>query len=498
MNLTERNRIWIYGYGLRGRKIAERLAQEGMQVYGYMDRKPEQYKEARKKERIVSPEEAKADENTVVICALSNVFAHEEVAAKLAVSGFQYILYKSFCRGEAAKKCNALYDDLTEICAEIAVEGREIPNYAEINTSQNRIENNNGDMVHTRIPVELLFGLTRELLESSFEDKREDLLNEIPDQSLLYYTLPKGMMHFFMNELDCEAWERCGKLWFACRNAQSFSSSMAGIFDEENQKKNIESRYDIFQRMEDLFNENPSFFDENPISVVWNEKGRFNIQDGNNRAAFLLAKGMYLIPAKMPGADYCAWMDAGEALHNVRQAYLETGHVLRSPVLHPLLQDIPCTLKYYSHKKVVLLTDWLWKKQINPVGMTVCEYCCENDLCGSHFARMGASLTVIDAEEQLRLHKALDHLYHIKHCRYKEQFEKAERFQIVLSNRKDALEKMAEKGIQANWYALEFVDWADEEIETMVVKLFSRKPEYLMHQLVGNKIYKVVAIEGEE
>lgn len=496
MILNEETKIWIYGYGLRGKMFEKRLAGEGLHVYGYIDRKPEQYEEAGKQQIIIRPEEAKADKDAIVICALSNVFAHEEVAEKLSERGFGYILYKNFYENEAAKKCNILYDDLTMPGGTAKINGRELPAFSEIKSSCGEKNGSSSDTVCVNVPVELLFGLTKELLEESLLDKRAELLKNIPDQSLLYYTLPKGMMQFFLNETDPALWKRCRELWDGCRNAQSFASEKEGSFDAENRKRNIEDRYDIFQKMENLFNENPAFFSENPVSVVWNGEGKFNIQDGNNRAAFLLAKGMHYIRARMSRADYEAWMDMEEQAQQIRDVCSSLEKNLRSPVLHPLLKDIPCTLEFYSHKKAVVFTDWLWRKGIDPAELAVCEYYCENDLFGSHLGRMGANLTVVDTKEQLILHRKLDELYLIKHCCYEEDISGKKDFYIVLTNKTDGLKELVRKDIKAAWYILEYIEEEDTEAQAAMQQFSSQRPEYLMSCLVGNKIYKVAAVKG--
>ena len=495
MILDENVKIWVYGYGTRSRTVVKRLAEEGLQVYGFMDQKPEQYQDAKKTEMIVKPEMAEADENAIVICTVANVFSHEEIAANLEKRGFQYIIYKTFHRNQAAKDCSSLYDDLTEIYVSGTVRNREIPLFSEVCRPPEETENG-GDTVCMNIPVELLFGPTRERFEESSLEKNEKFLQETSDRSFLYCTLPKWVMWSFMQEFDKNTWSRVCELWLANRNAFFFKSKADGSFDEENHKKHIEERYRIFQKMEKLFHENPAFFSENPASVVWNKKGFFNILDGNNRAGFLLAKGMNHIPAKMSKSDYQMWMRVEKTAEAVWDAYRNLGGELRAPILHPIWKDIPCTLEFYSHKKVAIFSAWLWKRQIEPVGMHVCEYDCRNDLCGSHLARMGADLTVVDSGKQLRLHEALDQLYHLKNCRYREQIEENGVFQMILSNEEGALEEFSKKEVRSEWYILEYIDREDAEIESLLAHFSSEKPEFLMCQQVGTKVYKVVALKG--
>lgn len=174
------------------------------------------------------------------------------------------------------------------------------------------------DISFAYIPVELLFGVTRECLENSLLVKDKHILDVIPEQSLLYYTSPKKMLQFFMGETDENIWNRCKDLWFTCRNAQSFTSLIDEGYSEADQNRNLDDRYEIFLKMDQIFCENPMFFVENPISVVWNKKGWFNIQDGNNRAAFLLAKMVYSIPAQMKKDDYNLWTQQKKQLNKLK------------------------------------------------------------------------------------------------------------------------------------------------------------------------------------
>lgn len=497
MILCEATQIWIYGYGGRGRTIKRRLEKEGMEVYGYIDQKPEQYEEDRKSIRILKPQEVHPVPNAVVICSVTNVFSHETIAELLAKQGFSYIIYKSFRKTMGARRLGILYDDLTSIFEGIAVGQQVIPQYSFESESKIKLSNNEENTICVNIPVELLFGSTRELLDQSLLDKNEYILRMIPEQSILYYTSPQKMMQYFMWETDENVWNRCKELWYACRNAQSFSSSSAGSYDIDSQEKNLEDRYSIFQKMEQLFCENPAFFCENPISVIWNRKGGFNIQDGNNRAAFLLAKGFYYIPSRMSLDDYKAWMDVEEIKQQLKSALNNIKIELRSPVLHPLFMDISCQLKFYSHRKAAVLSDWLWRMQLNPKDMEICEYYCSNDLCGSHLSRMGGKLTICDVEEQMNLHKILDHLYYLDSVYYCKRVKNSS-FTMLISNQEDALKRLVENRILAEWYILEYVGKSDTEIEEKISRYLSEKPVYLMRQLVGSKIYKVVVVKGEK
>ena len=491
MTLNKRAKVWIYGYGQRGRNFEKRMYKEGIEICGFLDRAPERYQPGRI--QIRRPDDVKPSSDMVVICSISNVFLHEEIASQLAKLGFEYIVYKSFRMNPAGKAVSALYNRLTSVLGDIPFTGLDVPAYADIAKPVEESSAARDGIVYTDIAAELLFGLTRELLADSFLWKDKELLERIPEKSLLFYTPPQKMMKYFAGEIDEEAWQESRRLWEMCRDAQSFSNPLKERYSEKEQTDNLEDRYRIFEKMNQIFCENPSFFRENPISVVWNERGWFHIQDGNNRAAFLLMKGMYWIPAQMTVSDYAAWLRGEGAAAEVKTVLSQSEAGLRSPILYPQLKNIETALGYYSHRKVAALCDWLWKRHLEPKNSTVCEFYCSNDLCGSHMARMGSHLTVVDTEEQVTLHKALDKLYRLDTVHY--GVEKPHSFHIILSNRETALGELMESGLQADWYILEFVDKNDEEIEAIAGGYSLEKTEYLIRQLVGAKIYKTAVLK---
>lgn len=496
MLLSEAAEIWIYGFGARGRFIEERLAKEGIDVSGYIDRKAAIYAASYQNKCFQTLEDTKPFINSVVICSLANVFVHETVAKQLAEQGFQYIVYMSFERNAAAVAVRSLYNRITELLEESGMKHMPIPLYEDINKMDEKAQDEGENSICANIPVELLFGLTRELLDKSFMYKDTELLQVIPERSLLYYTLPKKMLQFFEGEIKEDEWEKCRRLWCAVRNAQTFKEPWKEAFDEENQNRNIQERHLIYEKMEELFQENPIFFQENPITVI-RKKGRFHIEDGNNRAAFLLTKGKYYIPAKMTRKDYESWIGSESVMLKVKEALGDLATELRVPVLHPRLKEITCSMESYSHRKVAALCDWLWRKEIDPVNMSTYEYFCENDLCGSHVVRMGGRLAVCDTKEQINLHKALDRLYLLGNIEYYEEPLIDTSFEMVISNEEDALSALIQEGIKTKWYILEFKDKKDSEIEIYVTKYLDGKPEFLIRQLVGTSIYKTVIIEGE-
>lgn len=496
MKISEKARIWVYGYGVRGRFIKEKLQNAGCFVYGYIDQNPERYEEDRKDNLIIKLCDANPIPEDIVICSVTNVFVHAAIAKQLSDQGFHHIIYKCFKKSEAAKHVNDLYDDLTNTYNVTKIKGRSVPSYFETCREEKSIFQNE-KYVCVNIPVELLFGLTTDFFIKSLKDKKPALISAIPGKSILYYTLPKHMMQYFSGEIEEDTWGKCKYLWYDSRNSQTYSDTLYNSLDETNQIQNIKDRYTIYQEMEKLFNDDISFFSENPISVVWNENGWFNIQDGNNRAAFLLAKGVYNIPSRMSREDYDVWLDVKPAVEQVKKAQKLIKEQMKAPILHPLFKDVLFPMETYYHRKIAALCDWLWRKELKPEHLRVCEYCCENDLCGSHFSRMGSELVVYDTEEQVVLHKALDSLYRLQNVSYLDKdniFDEV--FDIILCNSAFLLTTIIQNNIKSEWYVLEYIDKSDLEIKESIEKNGLILSEYLIKTLVGNQIYKVIIARG--
>ena len=235
------------------------------------------------------------------------------------------------------------------------------------------------------------------------------MIDKIPDKSLLYFTISKDMMRGFSDSVSEEDWNNCIELYFKQRRCMEEDRRI----DPDREDAHLRERYSIFQNMELLYNTNINFFYENPIDVKWNQKGYFNIEDGNNRAAFLFAKGWNMLPCRMEKEDHCLWINekkvdaVKESIKNVQE--------VEYPISHPFYIKSLYKSMPFCYIKLKKLCDWLYKKDVVLDNKSILDVECRNGFIGRHFARMGANVTALETDEANReLCMRIDDLLYIK------------------------------------------------------------------------------------
>lgn len=488
--------LYIYGYGTRGRTVYEELMSYQLNVKAYIDRNAIKYKNS--DTNIYTLDEIceliPNIKDSVVFVTITNVFTHAAIVEELYKKGFRYIVYKELKNNSYARQINLLYESVLNVIQPSNIEGKNIPQYRRC--KENRHTKNSEEIVVCNVPINLLFGLTKELLYNSLLDKKEHLLKALPDKSILYYTVAKGMMNYFEKPLRVEDWDRQRKLFFECRDAQ-ISESDTSVSTEE-QNENLKDRYSIFSNMDELFSENPLFFWDNPISVVWNQKGYFNIEDGNNRAIFLLGKGVRSIPCRMRKDDYFAWMNDKEKITQLENFLEKKKITLRAPIAHPLFVKYPVALKTYSYLKLQHICEYMWLNDINPMGKYILDIDTENDLCGQHMARMGGHLINVNSADWLEISKFINDLLYIKDVLYAEKIDDLARkqYEIIFCNSftEDNVKQMCK--IDFVYLFGEFIDIEKHEIDVISDKLLCKKYDIVREQLVADKVYTIVCFKG--
>lgn len=434
MVITEKNKIYIYGYGVRGNVIRQTLQKQGLKVVAFIDRNAEKYAGENTDIPVWSLRKLPAFSvdfsNAVVIVAVSNIFEHEKIANTLASVGFCYIICKLLGSDGEDKACSRLYDKTVDYLEQSTLMGEEVLPFQ---NKKNEEERKLATIVYTAVPVELLFGMTEQMYDTAVNGQQTVLKEMIADKSILYFNLAKGLFQAFMQGMSRENLEKYFRIYYDSRMLTLFSDGNHKKESVSEFKKHILDRYTVYQNMERLYDRTPGFFTDNPASVEWNEKGHFNIQDGNHRSCFLLLKGFKQIPCKMRREDYEKWLNSDEKIEAVNCALEEIGEPLYAPISHPEFMEK--TVKYYawSYEKLECICEWLYKKQIDITHRVILTVGGKNDFCGRHFARMGAEVSVYESKEWQQLQRAVDELLYIKGIHYPENMEECMRREFDLT-----------------------------------------------------------------
>lgn len=453
MLITRKAPIYIYGYGTRGVRIRAKLQEQGLYVTGFIDRNAARYVNQIEDLPIYGLDDIDSVgidfTQSVVFVAVTNVFEHEAIAKELNERGFKFIICKLFREDSLAVKCGEIYEKVVDVLGSFPIENMDVPMF-QLEKPTNIFMEENSDIVTTVVPIDLLFGLTKELYYESLKDKSIDLIDKITDKSILYFNISKGLFQAFMSKHDERAFARYIQIYIKHRMAQTFDCVTKETFDEEEFKKHLDDRYRIYQTMEKIFSESMYFFDSNPPSVIWNPKGYFNIQDGNNRACFLLGKGVYEISCRMQRQDYEAWMNSNERIEKVKKALRTYGGEKRAPISHPQFRASITPYYRWSYQKLQYLCEWLWDMDIDITHANVLVIDCGDDLCGRHMARMGADVTFVETEDLVQLHRAVDDLLYIHGTKYVNQLDEAlnQTYDLVLFTQKSIKEVTQNTGLK--------------------------------------------------
>lgn len=416
----------IYGARAQGKEILQVLTATGFSTVAFIDKDAHKI-QLQEDIPVYLPEELpKLLENyreLIVIISINNVFTHVEVAKELIKKGVCYIICKNvYGRNKDAELINSLFDELTDPRIGQWRQGMEVPLFVKsLEEDQVLCENDIFEDVLCQVPIELLFGLTRQYLFESLEVKDEDLIDFCSDRSILYYSIPKDLYRFWMNGVLNDEYEQCVQFYLYLRRCTTGNRNV----DMHEELRHIQDRYNVFQNMELLYNSNISFFYNNPSRVVWNNNGYFNIEDGNNRAAFLLAKGWGTIPCMMSFSDYKKWLNedmiAGVDSHIVQEENLEY------PILHPNFYRRICDSVPYAQNKLKKICEWMYANKIETRGLKILDLACRNGYWGQCFARMGATVTAVEEDNQyLRLCQSVNNLSYNSDIKVYSAFEEKE------------------------------------------------------------------------
>ncbi|MDE6491937.1 MAG: hypothetical protein K2L37_02160, partial [Lactobacillus sp.] len=250
--------------------------------------------------------------HTLVIITQIDVYTHPSIAEFLSLQGYQFILYLGAL--DAVVR-DTYFTQLNEAFNRLRYEGKllgsRIPRYKKTPyiSRQVVIRNEGTGDVTAYVPLPLLFTASR---DTCFKESAiPAAVKPFWDRSVLEYLFALPIFNFFENGLAGN-WRKD----LACyRDFSQYDANIFGKFDtEQHFAHTLSSRYHIYQKMCQMFSWNSEYFSDFPLYVRWNDRGYFNIEDGNNRAAFLMCKNQFVIPCRMSKQDYEKWLRAEQML----------------------------------------------------------------------------------------------------------------------------------------------------------------------------------------
>lgn len=388
--------VILYGAGQMAHRFYESIRQENISILACLDQN------AMEKNPIggipvlppdnqVITEEQK--QHTLVILTQIDVYTHPSIAELLNLQGYQFILYLGALDVTIR---DSYFTDLNEAYNRLRYDGKLlgsiIPHYKKTQCSspQAVIRNEGTDGITAFVPLTLLFTAARETCFN--ESAIPESVKAFWDRSVLEYLFAFPIFNFFENGLSGN-WKRD----LVCYKAFSqYDANFFGKFDREKHfDHTLASRYHIYQKMCQMFSCNSKYFLDFPVRVKWNNRGYFNIEDGNNRTAFLMCKKQFAIPCRMSTGDYEKWL-----------------HAEQMPAFEKICKDAPGFSPTSCFPYPAFYPFQKWEKDI--YLQTVCAFLGEHDysicqkrvLClervpsylPHHFHKMGASVVLVAGE----------------------------------------------------------------------------------------------------
>lgn len=412
----------IYGAGAKGVHFKEILKKSGYFVKAFFDinadtMRPFSEIPLSKPKPIEKFEDSK---KTIVIISLGNVFLHKNVVQNLSRYGYQYFIYKDpFSNDDRMNLINKVFDKLYS--EDLLVEGGEIAPFSCIGVDYEKnklLLDSDNTTITCYVPSCLLFSQKISTLKQYIERSAVEFSEQLADKSILYFTYCNELFEAF-NGLDAiDTWEDYWNFYVEYKEKSSFIKYNDKEQFQYEVKRHLRDRYYIYQEMERSYVLDTRFFEKNPIVVSWNTEGYFNIEDGHNRAAFLLVKNRYLLPCVMQKDDFNKWENRSQA--ESLKAYLKQNKIsLSYPINNPLFLEESLVNESYENSRLFTVCKWLKKMKINPVNKRVLELHATSLYLSQHFIRMKADVTaVLDGDVYENVQRAINKLLYIDNMKF--------------------------------------------------------------------------------
>lgn len=300
--------FFIFGAGLLGRHICDRLVGAGFTVLGFFDNSEFSVPFYRNIEIIPFDKAqtlASAYKNAIVIVSLINPFDHIEIKDALLNKGFSRIICKrNILKYETKYKINTLYDIIVSFQENIDLQniiGAEFERWGDENgkLQDNGFINYNNDNITAYVPIELIYAVGKPVI----------MQQQVVSMFEYFQGYSTGDVELF--------WK------YACKTQADLPKKEI----EKEKKRILGGRLQIYRYMTQALAMDSQFFVRHPVTVR-KKDGVFLIQDGMHRALFLYSHGFRYIPCSMPAKHYREWISKGKSFSDDKK-------ILITPVLHP-------------------------------------------------------------------------------------------------------------------------------------------------------------------
>lgn len=391
----------IYGAAIMGKIVLKGMLAAGYNIEAFLDRRAADIKNV-DGIHVYRPEQYVLEDkdNTVIIIAITNPFEHTIVADYLSGLGYRKIVYTLF---PGIRHPNNDIDALKNAYQKIK-EGivKESDYFCEYSTELLDLQFEDGSMIHkandeivAMVPVELCC-LLNDL--AMFKTTPQDSPDYYERRGYPMFMSCFEIVNFFKAVFGqqipvSEATNAFVNYWAqnSSPGTDTFPRTKEGAQDL------LINRNNVFWGMYRAFQQSGlGFFEENPIDVVWNDGGYFNVTDGQHRTCFMLALGFSFIPARMSKKDYQRWVNKDKlapCLSFIKEKHIACAY---APIPHPNFRFFPAYRDIGGNTRLQKIGEFLVYNHIQFKGKRVLDagsyYC----YLSQFFARLGAQVTAVE------------------------------------------------------------------------------------------------------
>lgn len=408
-------KIVIYGAGVKGNALRIIFQKHSIDVIGYIDKNASNMHK-NSDVPIYDLNDKKIEEmdkrNIVVVVSVANIFSHEAIISELRRHGFIYFLCKLNVFNPTAKEkiINNIFDNL--YLYEV-IDNKTIVPYIDVDTyrTSENIYDRKQKYIYCYIPLEMLFTIDSDYKENNLQLKDSPNVSRMVDKNVVSFIYCKKLYETFNNLSDDNSWEIYLRYYKDLKKECAKVEYLSEEIEDEDFFRHISERYEVYLKMNEAYNFNQQFFKENPVIANWNANGYFNIEDGANRVAFLMAKGLQWIPCKVKEDDYIKWENKS-VVDDIMQKF--QAHYVDLPIENPYFMfETKESIFYRQVSKLIL--GYLGENNVDLNGMNVYQLKAENGYVARQFARQRANMTISINEQYIfELEEMINELVYCK------------------------------------------------------------------------------------
>lgn len=334
--------VYLYGAASIGKIVY--LRNPSLNICGFLDKRAGEIKNFMGLPvYTLAQATASVDKQAVIMLSIKNVFELEDIAVSLYEAGFDKLIYKS--RAVLEGHGNAEDEQLSRAW-DALVEGSFTPGMEKFPcfqdavhldfTDHSLIASMNGEIL-SYVPVELIY-----------TNQRNDKWSDLNIQG--YY--PHIYFFYYLSN------HKNGQIQDYIKFAEETAREQGDIKITDAWRKNVlRNRTDVYEHMKSMLDMDPLFFRRNAPTVLWNEKGYFNLTSGKHRCAFLVSQGYRYIAVKMKESDHRKFLSYGNPEDIQEEIVKGKRRYLNKKSYHPWFYHYPCAEPaYYSYFQVEALS----------------------------------------------------------------------------------------------------------------------------------------------